>query len=357
MNSLNLRNLSANSVKSIETLQKLAMSSDAPLRLEKRGGQIYLGVRTWPTYFFEKIVASEKEIAHTEGKTQKAIEMHVRSFLTDSNTTFNEAEADAVIFNLHKRTTNKLITRPVFLKAVKTPGAEKRQDVHANNDLRKVNGKRFDDAILVPKGISIAALSTIKKPDNKIKNIDDLIQRLITSIKSPAAKNTTLHVTADARLVRKETYESATKSLLRGGTTFQLGSLPSKIPPSSEDFSKYYKRELNGVATAVKTTVILELHHDLKNDCSKANVQGALNAANRFMDERKLAGKPVSVMLTVPKLPSDQTWSKLKTSQTAAVDGDAAIKKPSTTSKVPSRSDLILSESSSDESSDDSSDD
>lgn len=59
-------------------LSNLAEWANGPLRLERKvenGATVhYLGVRTWPTYFFEKLFASDKQKADARRETMVAIE-------------------------------------------------------------------------------------------------------------------------------------------------------------------------------------------------------------------------------------------------------------------------------------------
>jgi hypothetical protein len=48
----------------------------------------------------------------------------------------------------------------------------------------------------------------------------------------------------------------------------------------------------------------MEIQLDANGNCSEANREGACSAAKEFVGLQKLQGKHVSVMLTVPELPS-----------------------------------------------------
>lgn len=89
--SVNLRFLNRNKTGSAEALSNLATFANGPLRLQKKlenGITVrYLGVRSWSTYFFEKIIATPRQIAKAELKTRCAIEFDVRPFLNNGGLT------------------------------------------------------------------------------------------------------------------------------------------------------------------------------------------------------------------------------------------------------------------------------
>lgn len=306
MQVVNLRTLNVDPRESVVTLQHLATSSEGPLRLQRRNGEIYLGVRTWSTYFFEKCIAWDSEIVKAERDTQLAIEQHVRCFLSASGTTLSADRGDEITLNLHTRAINKLVSRPVFVNPRTQSSAAKR----AANDstvrsLDETKHTMANGAILVPKGISFAQLSTVvkvKPPVSATKEPDSLIDRLFSILK-PGVPPSPLQVIADVRLVRKETTLSAPAGLLERGTTTVLGQLPSGTL-ASKNFERFYLGQLNNVADRVKTTIVLELDHDLGTGCSELNITGACNAAEEFIQGQLRRGKHVSVMLAVPALPT-----------------------------------------------------
>jgi hypothetical protein len=82
----------------------------------------------------------------------------------------------------------------------------------------------------------------------------------------------------------------------------------------------------------------MEIQLDANGNCSEANREGACSAAKEFVGFQKFQGKHVSVMLTVPKLPSvnangNSHVGKVITRHTAkpapAPDGSAEVESSS----------------------------
>ena len=89
---VNLSYLAQSKTSAAQALMNLAQFADGPLRLETRvehGVTVkYLGVRSWSTYFFEKLIATSGEKTAAKLETQKAIDEHVRSCLYNSGFKF-----------------------------------------------------------------------------------------------------------------------------------------------------------------------------------------------------------------------------------------------------------------------------
>lgn len=324
MQTINLMTLAKNASESVTRLTEMATLSSAPLRAEVRNGQIHLGVRSWPSYFFEKIVASDLELQQARANTQIAIESHVRAFLNSKDASMDTVKEELIMNLLHTRTTEKLVTRPVLSSAKRQSDTKTEAKNRNKICLRKVLDNPSNGAILVRRGVSIAqpdaleqarpevkekaefamgVVSAIFNPLND-KNLNVWIKKLISAAIKPSLKNSVLHVIADVRLVRKETMRSATKDLLGRGNTVELEYTDAfRNLRSKEAFKDYYKNQLKSVAGFVKSTVLLELPYDSEPVCTDANVYGATDAANEFIKKQQALGKKVSVMIVVPSLP------------------------------------------------------
>jgi hypothetical protein len=319
----------------------MATLSDAPLRAEVRNGQIYLGVRNWSTYFFEKIVASDKELEQAKLKTQIAIETHVRAFLNSPDGAIDAVKEELIMNLLHTRTTERLVTRPVILKSKNEPDTKPESKTEKKIRLDKVFDKPSNGAILVQRGVSIAQPSALEQARPALKekaewvmgvvsalfnplndkNLNLWIRRVVNSAIKPAITNSTLHVIADVRLVRKETNRSATTDLLDRGNIVELQYTDAfKNFGNKDAFKDYYKNQLNNVAGTVKSTLLLELPYDNDPVCTDANVYGAVDAAHEFIEKQKLLGKTVSVMIVVPSLPIGRPKSEKRQSPDGASD-------------------------------------
>ena len=113
-----------------------------------------------------------------------------------------------------------------------------------------------------------------------------------------------LKVIANVRLVTETTLAAHPTSNLRKGVTVSQGLFVSDRRTSGNDYKTYYLDCLKSVTGLIETSVVLELQRDAKGKCSDDNLEGARQAAAAFVKLKKLEGKHVSVMLTVPELPS-----------------------------------------------------
>lgn len=285
--SVNLGNLSVTRKSSAVALLKLAQSSTGPLRLQKKveNGKtvIHLGVRSWSTYFFEKIVATKMEIAKAELKTQVAIERDVRSFLHESGMQLG-LENEAIVFLLHE----KVLGKPIL------PAPASEDDANGDSSRRpKFRKSEF-----------------VQTTSNLSRGSGTVYTGLSVAVASP------LRIIADVRLVTEETYGLKTVTDQRRGLTHSLGHFAKDEKKRNANFfKKHYLDRLNQVAAFVRTSAVLELEKDDGKSCSEANQEGARAAANEFTEMQKGYGKKVSIMLTVPVLPSKQS-DKASTTKT-----------------------------------------
>jgi hypothetical protein len=135
--------------------------------------------------------------------------------------------------------------------------------------------KMFHGATTVPTGVSMAEVSPLK-------------------------------VIANVRLVTKAYYEEHEKHLstsLSKGETIRQAAIQNLSNPDSEYFKKEYLQRLNDNADLIQTSVVLEAQADSTSTCSDANLKGAREAAEQFVQEQRGKNKHVSVMVTVPECP------------------------------------------------------
>lgn len=316
VSSVNLSALSKLPSYSANALLNLALFANGPLRLQKKVESAttvtYLGVRSWSTYFFEKIIATPAQVAKAELKTQAAIDQHVRSFMNNSGLT-TKYDGETVVASLQSKTVGKSVL-PVPVAAVGKNGKSGTRPNYKKCEVVEAKGKLLRGTGTVPTGLSVAAVSPLR-------------------------------IIADVRLVTEATFELHPLGDARRGTTCSLGEFPAvgkKV--GVNDFKKYYLGKLNDVAAFINTSAVMELERDNGKCCSAANLEGARAAATEFRGMQKLQhGKHVSIMLTVPQLPSkqDDTVSTAKTIDTRATS------KPNNTNV-----DELVSETSEDELSD-----
>jgi hypothetical protein len=278
--SVNLSFLNNNKVESATGLIQLADLSKGPLRLQEKlenGVTVkYLGVRSWPTYFFEKLIATPAQKTKAKLKAQVAIERHVRSFLNNSGLTMAGRSADGITATLHAKVTGRLVTKlPIEQEAALDQKGKFTTTPTFQNQAEVVStkGKIFRGAATVPTGLSVAVISPLK-------------------------------VIADVRLVTAATYNAHPSSDTSKGMTVSQGHFTTDLKASLTDYKNQYLASLNCVAGGIKTSVVLEVQLDAAGKCSESNLEGAREAATAFVKTRRSQGAHVSVMLTVPELPS-----------------------------------------------------
>jgi hypothetical protein len=273
---VNLSFLNNNRTGSVQALINLATFGSGPLRLEKKvenGVTVtYLGVRSWSTYFFEKLIATPAQVAKAKIKTQAAIEQHVRSFLNNSGLTFGR-DPEGLTAALQ----SKVVGKSVMPESIAEAQADRKGSPGNMPAYRKppevleTKGKCFNGATLVPRGLSVAAVSPLR-------------------------------VIANVRLVTEASFQTCPGGVSRKGLTVSQGDFVIDKRNGAHDYKKQYLDRLNSVAGLIHTSVVLEVQRDDGDACSDANLEGARSAAAEFGNAQKSRGKHVSVMLTVPRL-------------------------------------------------------
>lgn len=280
LSSVNLNDLHQNKTGAALALMRLAQFADGPLRLKEKvenGVTIRsLGVRSWSTYFFEKLCALPGEKTQAKLQTRKAIDEHVRSFLNNSGLTLG-CDTESVVATLQSKVSRKLVLpTPAAEVDGRQTGNAGGQSGSAKSKIAEASGILFRGTGTVPTGLSIAQV--------------------------PA-----LRMIADVRLVTASTFEKHPKFDSSRGTTFQLSPVQGKGKPSKatskDQWKNFYLKNLSDFGRVIQTSVVMELELDSKDDYSLTNVEGAFAAAEEFAALQKQNGKRVSVMVTVPKLP------------------------------------------------------
>ena len=271
--SVNLQDLLSCAALKVEALNKLAASDCGPLRLKKKvvGDKTvrYLGVRSWSTYFFEKIIASSKEVRQAKIDTQKAIDEHVRPFLHGVSF-LHSSNPEALTRALQARVIRKQISPSLCTDVLAGHNSQTQNGPH----FLKKTASLFHGTTTVPTGVSFAVVSTLK-------------------------------VIADVRLVSKETFNDAFKKNCRRGLTSTINPRPlSHFKSSRANYKAYYLAELRKQSENINSSVALELQPDERSYCSNDNMFGAHDAAKEFIKESaEQRERTVSIMLTVPNLP------------------------------------------------------
>jgi hypothetical protein len=287
VSSINLGNLSVNKSHSAVKLLNLAQYANGPLRLQKKvengNTVIHLGVRSWSTYFFEKLIATPAQVAKAKLKTQVAIDRDIRSFLHKSGMTMGPSH-ESIVADLQMKVLGKsILPAPASWDGIS--GNANAGPNYRPPEVVQTTGKLFHGSGTVPTGLSVAVVSP-------------------------------LQIIADVRLVAEGTFGSKTVADQRRGKVYSMGQFPDIGKTTSANvFKKYYLEKLNAVAAFVQTSAVMELALDAGKDCSDPNLEGARTAAKEFAMAQKREGKHVSIMLTVPKIPTtgDKNTSTVRT--------------------------------------------
>ena len=287
---LNLCSLSENRALSMKVLRRLARSGSGPLRVTESEGVIKLGIRSWPTYFFETIDFKRVLIADAELKTELAMEKYLRPFLSpsDSNTTKNNTSKNLRMNLLSRISSN----RPTYKEKSSTSDPETPASTLSENDY------------WLPHGISVFDCSS----------------------ESPilATERAPLETIADVRLVREYKPVSTSSKQKRKGnikqlidfTEYKQKYFPKGSSHAKNIYEQYYFLQLRELSYQIKSTVVLELFHDQSTGCSEANSAGAKEAAKsfrQFMSDHEK--KNVSVMLIERKATKAATEAEQDGSQ------------------------------------------
>ena len=280
LSSVNLNDLGPTNTGAAQALMNLAQFADGPLRLkEKVENNVTirsLGVRSWSTYFFEKLCALPGEKTQAKLQTRKAIDEHVRSFLNNSGLQLG-CDMESLVATLQLKVSGKsVLPTPVAAGDGGQNGNAGGQSGRARSEIVEKRGILLRGTGTVPTGLSVAQV--------------------------PA-----LRMIADVRLVTASTYEKHPKFDSIKGMTYELNPVPGKGKPSKasskDQWKNFYLKNLSDFGRVIQTSVVMELELDSKDDYSLRNVEGAYAAAEEFAALQKQNGKRVSVMVTVPKLP------------------------------------------------------
>lgn len=276
--SVNLDNLYQNKTGAAHALMNLAQFADGPLRLKEKveNGVVIrsLGVRSWSTYFFEKLCALPGEKTQAKLQTRKAIDEHVRSFLNNSGIRLG-CDTESLVATLQSKVSRKLmLPKPVSEDdGVQTGNAGGRSG-NAKIDVIATKGILLRGTGTVPTGLSVAQV--------------------------PA-----LRMIADVRLVTASTFGKHPRTDASRGATYPLSPVPGKGKALSVDqWKDFYLKNLSDFARVIQTSVVMELELDPGGGYSADNLAGANAAAKEFAGLQMRSGKRVSVMVAVPTLPA-----------------------------------------------------
>jgi hypothetical protein len=259
-------------------LKTLADSADGPLRVKMKGIVPYIGIRDWPTYFFEKITCAFNlnSLKNIEKETIEAIQLHASPIL-EANSGPDQPSPHMLLHKLCARTSESSLQprlgRPAFLNASTTEPKYKDFSV-VNATVRVVDGM-----MIVPKGLTIT-----------IKEIGYVMADC--------------HLAANTKPVsgidRSPANNADTPAFNYAIPKITLPVLYFVGPaPSEQEFYDYYYQTLSSNTDSIHTCVALEVFSNTALGPSSANRNGAVRAADRFMEERKDAGKSVSISLSV----------------------------------------------------------
>ena len=261
-------------------LRALSRQSDGPVRVRSKienGVTVkYPGVRSWKNFFLETFFCSAEHRASETIRAVSEIEKTIRPFLQKHNGTSYE-HFELIVTGLNCKATGKNLSLPSVGTAADSGGAIKatRPDFKASPDLASTRVKTFYGNTVIPSGITIGKIAV----ENVIAEF-----RSITSYHS-AKSQCGLHERSKTDR-RRETRIADTE-----------------MDPAK--FKAYYLAQLNKNADQITVSVALELETSSQEVCTKANVQGAHDAAVEFIALMKEKNKEVSVFLSTPTLYAD----------------------------------------------------
>ena len=175
MSQVNLLNLcvsKANFRNTLTVLENLADSKEGPLRIEHKNGVPHLGIRTWKTYFFEKLVLDDLNSQGIERDTAETITSYVGTLVQEiekqakpkpasgavpiPKTRALDVFARNVLFKLQAKASGKDLdpraSTKGWMAATTTQPGYRNEKVNSGT-VRSYNGK-----VMVPKGLSIGII-------------------------------------------------------------------------------------------------------------------------------------------------------------------------------------------------------
>lgn len=273
-------------------LKTLADSADGPLRVKMKDNVPYIGIRDWPTYFFEKITCAFKlnSLKNIEKETIEAIQLHASEIL-NANLGPNDPSRHMLLHKLCARTSESALQPNLGKRAILNASTTepKYKDFPVINATVRV----VDGMMIVPKGLTI----TIKYTENVMADC-----HLATNCKPVSGINRSPANKANTPVFNYGIPKITLPVFNFVGTT-----------PSEQEFYDYYYQNLTSNSNSIHTCVALEVFSDTGLGASEANRNGAIRATDRFMEERNRAGKSVSVSLCVennlPAITTEQNMS------------------------------------------------
>jgi hypothetical protein len=204
------------------------------------------------------------------------IEKTIRPFLQKHNGTSYE-HFEIITTDLNSKATGKNLSLPIIERKADSGGVmtTTRPDFKPPSSLTSTHVKTFYGNTVVPSGITIGKMPV----DNVIAEF-----RSITSYHS-----------AKSRSGLQERSKTEQRPQTRIADT--------EVDPAK--FKAYYLAQLNKNADHINVSVALELETSSREVCTKANVQGAHDAAVEFVALMKQKNKEVSVFLSTPTLYAD----------------------------------------------------
>ena len=260
----------------MEMLEKLASPANGPLRVRECDGNIYLGIRDWPTYFLEKASFWKDLTSDAELETVQAIQSYVRPFINAAN--FGTPPAGPSNVALIDPSEKQIkLEHNLVARVSSTP------PVYSNAAAPRF--KNYKDDYCLPHGISKSGYDF--NPQSPLK------------------------VIADVYLIQENTSRPATAKQCKGNIK-EISAPEADALDTENDYVKYYFSQLFTHSGLVRSTVVLELISDKTDDRFNINQDGAKLAAEdfiKYMQEHH--GKNVSVMLIQPNQPPAAfTWQQ-----------------------------------------------
>lgn len=271
---------------SLTKLEKLADSNEGPLRIEYEKGIPYLGIRTWKTFFFEKLVLDDLDIPDIERNTAETIDSFVGGLVEAIKKSPKKPSALGTMENSPTPDLGVLSSSILFKLQAKASGTDLKPRVSTTAwinastsgpayrdekvDLTTVGS--FNGKFIVPKGLSIGTVPIWK-------------------------------VMAEARLLSSSFMSIEDSS---GQSRFLSPNSKQKKDPSEfeeNDYFIFYKLHLERQVKASETSVAIQLVFDIGGGSSEDNQNGAWRAADEFVKKRAAKQQPVSVLLCTANLP------------------------------------------------------
>ena len=276
MPDVNTKNLDApnvNLARTIADLHKLANSTKGPLRIKiDKNGEPCIGIRSWPTYFFEKIFCVDTQIEKIEEKTKAKITETIAPFLKFVNSegssylkTRTIKDSEAIILNKLYTKVEERNLNPNIGKTGKSSASTTTPQYNPFN-MQLTRGRPHDGMLTVPMGLSVGDIPIEK-------------------------------VVANLRLVPESIASNAYYHFIKIPTKAFPEILVDETLEGEDYYSAYYDKLFKEYDSEFQGSIAIELAPG-SNGCVPAeHSRGAYTAAAKFIKKRSSEDNSISILL------------------------------------------------------------